>query len=428
MKRKGFIWVMVLLTVVASVGFGCSGENESGGDVDIFEIPEDYVYLASENVYIQDAVGTVYIPLISGKPINEENFKVIVNGKTLVGDENSEDREYILGGYWSTEAGTRYELPLFLYQTYRGKDWKADAEIQLAYKQAYNGKTREDLASLGGLMSQIEESQAEFYDDYISLQEQGRLPALYSYLLQLWLPDKVEEWSGSISEITLIVDDREYVFPVGELNNKNLLNPYTDLERLLERESGNAGWNLVYPSEKGDFRGSMGKDDCAVSAIENVTITDLRLFEDDREISDIQVVIINPLIGGEWIGGYYDEEGNELALDIVSDFIWDGKTPIELSKGQLAYFSFIFHEPRLAGKFYGFTEYYFTVEYQDENGENSNRTPFWFPLLIDPVSCNPFECYLQHELGVDVMSYYTDFYDVLEESGGVVGIMDMPEE
>ncbi|MDO4565596.1 MAG: hypothetical protein Q4C04_08280 [Clostridia bacterium] len=416
MRRKGFIWLIVALLAVSSVCFGCSGQNEGGGAVDIFEIPEDYVYFASENVCIEDAGGTVYIPLVSGKPINEGDFKVIVNGKTLV-----ENKEYILGGYWGSEAGERYELPFFLYQVYRGKDWKAYAELQLAYEQAYNGKTREDYASLDGLMSQIEESQNEFYDDYLSLQEQGRLPVLYDYLLTLLLPEKVEEWSESISEITLKVDDREYVFSVGELTTKNYADPYNDSERLLENEAGNFGWNLVYPNEKGAFRGSMGKDDCAVSAIENVTITDLRLFEDEREISDIQVVIINPPIGGEWNGGY-DEDGNELTLDIVSDFIWDGKTPIELSKGQLAYFNFTFHEPRLAGEFYGYTQYKFTVEYRDETGEKSNRALFSFPLLIAPLSSNPFECYLQHELGVDVMSYYTDFYDVVEESGGIMTV------
>ncbi|MDO4543823.1 MAG: hypothetical protein Q4C01_04640 [Clostridia bacterium] len=425
--RKGLVWLIVVLMAFSSVCFGCSVENEGGdGTVDIFEVTEDYVYLASENVYVEDAEGTVYIPLISGKPINEEDFKVIVNGKTLVTDKDYEKSQYALGGYWGVEAGTRYELPFFLYQAYRGKDWKAYAELQLAYKSRDFG-TEEGFASFLELEAALEESQNEFYDDYLSLQEQGRLPELYSYLLQLRFPGKVEEWSESVSEITLVVDDREYVFPVGELTSKNYVNPYNDTELLLKGEGGNAGWNLVHPSENGAFRGSMGKDDCAVSAIENVTITDLRLFEDEREISDIQVVIINPMIGGEWIGGYYDEEGNELPLDIVSDFIWDGKTPIELSKGQLAYFTFTFHEPRLAGKFYGYTEYMFTVEYQDENGENSNRELSGFPLLIEPVSGNPFECYLQHELGVDVMSYYTDFYDVLEESGGVLEIMDMPE-
>ena len=53
-----------------------------------------------------------------------------------------------------------------------------------------------------------------------------------------------------------------------------------------------------------------------------------------------------------------------------------------------------------------------------------------FPILIQTEKADPFEIYLQNELGINAMSYYTDYYNVLntEGYGGETVIIPMPSE
>ena len=117
-----------------------------------------------------------------------------------------------------------------------------------------------------------------------------------------------------------------------------------------------------------------------------------------------------------------DGDPRDGTASVVADYIWDGKSPIELSKGQFIYFNFAFHDPSLANAIWGLTDYLLVTEYRDQKGD-IHLERAWFPVTIATPGSNPHEIYLAHELGIDVMSYYTDFYYPINDSSA--GFMDV---
>lgn len=185
-------------------------------------------------------------------------------------------------------------------------------------------------------------------------------------------------------------------------------------------------WNTAQPSMDGDFVENKGKDVCIYSAAENLSITNIGLHNDTRSIKDVQVVIFNPPEGG-WNSGY-DEDGNEQKPDTVSDFIWDGHSPIELEQGQMVYFNFTFHDENLAGEFCGFTQYTVQIDYETAS-KQAGMGLSYFPMMIQSAAPTPFEIYLSKELGVDVTNYYKDYYNKFYQSEyGIVTIQAIEDE
>lgn len=390
--------------------FGCSGKEEDiRTDISVPVIPENYVYLASENVYLDYSSltsGSTYIPLISGSQLTDSDLEIYLDAIKLSSEH------YALISDWVSEE--MIEMPFYVYQIYRGKDWAAYAQQQLSYHQLQESLTQEKWEEFDDATAALQETQDEFLDDYLYLQEQGRLPVLYNYLLKLDLPCDKPLTENPLTEIVLCVKGQEYTFSVGSIEY------HTDSEipntgNALATKGGIAGWHAVQPDAHGIFAETEGSNLCLLMATEDIIINEIGLWEDTRCISDIQVVIENREMDSN--GQYLtDENGEELPGQIVADFFWDGKTPIELLKGQSIYLNFTFHEPLLANKLAGYTQYDLAIHYTDTRGNEFCQT-HWFPTCIQTVSADPHELYLAHELNIDVMSYYTDFYYPLSDVG-----------
>lgn len=400
MKKNVVLALLICLLPVFSMSACTRDHKGEPEEISVPEIPADYVYLASENLYLNySSIGIAYIPLISGSPLTKDDVKVAVGSNPL------DAERYGLGS--NGGADIEVTMPFYVYQIYRGKDWAAYAALQLAAQDYKHAGYAEALAEL-------EASQNEFLPDYLQLQEQGRLPVLYSYLLFLDFSD--DPAYSEATDITLWVKDQKLTFPLGAVHyNANSERP--DIGTGLVSRGEIAGWHVMFANSEGVFKETDGDSFCLHQASENITITDIGLWDDARSISDVQVVIENQHNATPAV----DENGKPIPADIVADFLWDGKSPIELTEGQYIYFNFSFHDPNLANKPCGYTQYDFAVEYQDESGA-SFHVLNWYPMSVQTIAADPHELYLAHELNIDVMRYYTDFYYVLAESGGVTTI------
>lgn len=178
---------------------------------------------------------------------------------------------------------------------------------------------------------------------------------------------------------------------------------------------GGYGYHTTWANADGRFYEYKGSEVFAPVANENVTITKISLWNDDRSISDIQLTITEPLDETalpvepteETEEGEILEEPSD--RQIVAKFFWDGSTPVELTEGQQVYIDFVFSDPNLKNVPCGYTHYYVDVEYLDAHGKVCHKYK-WFPMIVQTYSGDPHEIYLWHELGVDVMDYYTNYY------------------
>ena len=408
--KKRIALCLSICMLLSLLLIGCRERDEDiRTDLSVPDIPEDYVYLASENVYLNYSswqLGSIYISLVSGSPLTDSEVEVTLNSIKLSSEH------YGVGSVMGLPE--MVEMPFYVYQIYRGKDWTSYAQQQLAYQELLDSLTFEKQGEFNEAAAELEKAQNEFLEDYLYLQEQGRLPVLYNYLLVLHIPNDPPLTEEPITEIGLSVKGQEYTFPVGSIQyHADSEMPDTGVG--LRTKGGIAGWHCVQPNAQGLFAEKMGSELCLLMAMEDITITDIGLWEDTRCISDIQVVIENRETDSE--GQYFrDELGKPIPGEIVADFFWDGKTPIELWEGQTVYFNFTFHEPTLANKLSGYTQYYLAIHYTDARG-NDFCDSQWFPTCIQTIGADPHELYLSHELDIDVMSYYTEYFFPLNDGG-----------
>lgn len=416
MKKRHIVIAACLVCVLCQIFSGCGEQQmEKQGLPECPEISADFIYLAGEQVFLDYSAydaGNVLIPLLSGTPLTQEDITL-----TIAGTKLTEAQYY----FASNGREERVELPFYVYQTFRGKDWKKAASLQLEYhelRKASEEGNGEDEA-LQEAADALRSSQNEYLADYQSLQQVGKLPVLYRYLLGLALPTDQPLSDMPITEITISVNQTDHTFPLGELRYRADSSFPSLTPGTLVPCAGIAGWHGASTDAAGNVAEADGIENNRFRAEEDVFITAIDLWEDERQISDIQIIILNAPPSGEFS---YDSEGNELS-DIISDFLWDGKTPIQLLKGQELAINFTFHDPRLANAPCGYTQYHLAVHYENAEGQQGIALQ-WFPTRIETVSGDPFEIYLHYVLGIDTMRYYTDYYDVLDAAGAGITIID----
>jgi len=413
MKLRCKPFILIVFCLLISALWACSAaetvgdssaKNPTEQTVDIPElpkIPEDYIYLAGEHVFLEycpHRSRSAHMWLISASPLEETDLEgVYADGVSL---------DYVIG---TTRGEQDPVMPFYVYQSFRGKDWKKLCDLEIEYKE-----TVQKSLNITDITNALYEAQNEYRAEYEALREQNKLPSLYHYELTVLMPQDGFSTPEGVREITIRVNGKDLTFPLGEVRYRE-----TDLQIPPApgplTPSRGSSWRMVPPSETGLFVESNGLNNNRFRAEENVVIKDICISEDTRELSDIQIIIISPSSNGP----VYDENGDEIN-DIVADYLWDGTSPIALSAGQEIAINLTFHEPRLANTISGYTGYGIDLYYEHEDG-----TPDWtgsgFMVFIGAPWITPSEIYLQYELGVDVMSYYTDYYDILntEEYGGI---------
>lgn len=334
----------------------------------------------------------INMPVISAFPIAEEDVWVEFDDG-LLPDEYSFSQVY-------TED-VAITMPFYVYQSYRGKDWAALAEQSQEF---------ETLLAQGAdvleASNKLEEMRNEYLEDYLALEEAGKLPVLYNYQLHIFLP--VDAAVPELHEITLHIKDDAYTFPVGRIQfDSDSKHPESDTA--LTPVCFIAGWHVKFARIDGCFRENNERVLCVEKATEDISITDIYLWDDERKISDIEILITQPYDPEASIS--LNTDGQQDDAEIVADYLWDGKTPISLKKGERICVRFTFHEPRFANQASGYTQYHLALEYQTED-ESTYNYLIWYPMAVRTFAADPHEIYLAHELGIDVLSYYEDYFTV----------------
>jgi len=244
--KKSMIFLLCVCIIFCFLFSGCRDIPEVISDNDpILEIASDFFYLASEQVFYEcdyGGYGLFYVPLISGSPLTQNDLEVELAGTILTKEQ------CILGEVPGREE--RVELPFYVYQTFRGKDWKAEAALQIEYREQ-EGKNLFGNEESTQIMNAIIASQNEFLPDYEALQSAGELPVLYRYLLTFIDIGRLSE--EVVNEITLRIRGVERTFPVGGIYYKeeNSLPPSGPGTFINSR--GIAGWHGASTDSNGNI-------------------------------------------------------------------------------------------------------------------------------------------------------------------------------
>ena len=351
------------------------------------------------------AYPVLTLRVISKRPLNLEDFSLtmpIQTGYTASVEELPLQREPEA----DEGSGGEYPFPYYLYQIYEGTDWKSLAELaRLAEETEDAMKAREYQTAYQNEMNRL-------YPAFQKLTER-ELPAFSLYEIRIRIPSSYEGneiFNEECSRIELHLDDFDTVlegksFRIHKepLPFKPLMDANGSPEGVKQRYFGSTTGERSYPWNDGYIQLPYLM---WIEALENTVLTDLSLYQSSVEIDELQVKLFS------------EDSGS------AKDFFWDGKSPLKVKAGESVLISARLHDPdagtRLtetaegvtASSSYGYSaRVYAILQYQCDGREGSALVEENLSRVPDP-----WEAYAIWFDGIDVSSYYLDYYyPILDE-------------
>lgn len=340
-------------------------------------VRDHYICAAQYNtVYDRDMSATLYFTVLSVEAIDPDSIQVELDCQS----ETS---------VWAIEADlSGYEMPYYLFCCYAGLNWN---ELAALYDP--------ELERTGGTQS---DAFIDFFNScsaaYAEAEEQGLLEWPYHvYEVSVHIAIECDEtvtsavfsWPGVTETIAL-----------GEIT---LLDEYFSL--MLNYPDSEAGYYETTGGYSGFFAGPLAEEVTTLSPItEGETAGDIKLTgfslmegrNNGTEIVSLRLVLTD----------LADE-------DDVTDMVWDGETPIYVDAGYRVEVYATLRNPLFAQLIQD-GQLVFVLEYEYEGETCQSGTACG---LYNRNGTSQYDALLAQYLdGVDVLSYYYDYYNLTCES------------
>ena len=276
-------------------------------------------------------------------------------------------------------------FPYYLYEIYRGTDWKA---LKKMIKDSNRALTPE-------LTEQIRAVQDQYLSDFNQLTA-NELPSFYTYEIEISFPDSYSGntvYDESCDSIELHLGDFESVLEGGsfEIHGSPLpLEPYRPDSSCVgcQQLIMNNG-TVIYPFSKGI---ASVDEVMGLEILEDLTITGFTFHESRFEILKLSVAISS-------------ESGNAM------DFLWDGVSPIRLHAGDQVMLSAVVRDPAWTENTYEYAARLYPI-LRYECGEEKGTSFGEYYVTYYP---DPWETYAVWFDGLDISGYYKDYYQPIFE-------------
>ena len=261
-------------------------------------------------------------------------------------------------------------FPFYIYQCYRGMDWKKLSELRAAVTDA-DIKASQDFKTMKDM----------YLNEYTAALEQGTLPQLYRYVLGVGFNMENCSTAANVKAISLTLrgETKRYVFD-------NLL---LDAETEFGFESVEISETLAV-SDAPVYFSNEGIIDLAsldFTSPDSFTLTGLSFFEDHATvITDCSLILTR-------------------ADGVTVEMKWDCKTPVPILAGETVKIHAYCADPKLAGVIEGITVKYIMVQYVSAEGHECTE-------LIQGIYRMRQGLYdlCAVSQGVDILAYYRYCY------------------
>ncbi len=275
-------------------------------------------------------------------------------------------------------------FPYYLYQIYRGTDWKEYTRLQ---QKLENMDVFADVEAYNATKEARDTLALQYWQDYLSLTARD-LPVFYAYQIQVrFTMDAAAIYDEECSRIELHLGDFDTVLEGGSFRIHAESPP-------LQAPSQD-GWLGIHPGILGPYRANCSFGDEGIErvemlmdldATEDITLTDFSLYGGRLECLQLNVTISS-------------DRGGSM------DFYWDGKTPVKLKAGEHLDISAVVRDPSGSGSYGCGARSLAILRYSC--GE---ETATHFAEIILESRPDLWEAYAVWFDGLDVSSYYKDYY------------------
>lgn len=388
-----------LPTVTSTLSSGTAGIDpeppEAPGNRYADYDPDREIYITAPNAYfsyyeLYSRNHSVRFYILTKEPLDPEDIEVSIPCRSpykvsVFEMEDLRDTQYARGFDIESSFDVSTWLPYYVYQCYRGVDFKK-------LKQLYDGTYgREDFPGASSEDSTgATEAEKITYNEYLNAElehykalKPEDLPEFYAYMVDVFLAAG-ETYDETIREMEVRVKDSSYHFDIGEVNL--ITGDQFALDEPVLSISGPTGqFQQLYNDGLGKIWMMF-----AFTAEEDMVLTELEFLDDDFEILDLYVTIMN---------------GNQ-----ITNFFWDGSTPIDIVAGDEFYMDLIFRNEHTDELCYN-VKLHAILHCETASGSAC----MWEENYLTPINLNLHELYAITFDGIDMESYYRDyFYPVCE--------------
>ena len=344
--------------------------SQSATENEFVSTIEGYWHLACDNtniVYYKNISGTrnIEFELTTSFPFEPNELTVEVEAEAYVPYEtdcyqNMQEEEAV--------------FPFYLYQCYRGMDWKHMGKLAKRYNED-NGDIE--------VAQEFEKMRYMYVEDYQTAVEQKQLPQLYRYIVVIEFELDQLESVQNINTITLSLH--------GKTKSYDFDNFVLDAEKEFEFENIGISNTIgimdapIYISNDGVFDLTY----LELQAHEAFTLTGLSfLGENEARITDCFVTLTQ-------------------ADGVKSEMKWDGKTPVQVLEGEAIHINAFCKDTQLADVMEAVTSKYIMVHYLSAEGKECIEIVQGVYRMRQGL----YDLYAMKE-GIDVLSYYLDYDSV----------------
>ena len=301
---------------------------------------------------------------------------------------NLRDTEYSAGYETGTISGPFY-LPYYVYQNYRGTDFVLAEKLWDLYLYPPEDGSEEAIKAEALInhktpLAAYEAVINEALDGYKALTSEDTRE-FYVYTVWVTFDVVVDE---VITNIDVNIENQQICQEIGKLHLVPTMIPSTHPHTNDLKTNGMPVLSFA-TNLYGDGMAELFLFD--LIAEKDITLTGMRFLDDVTEILEINLTVLS---GGN-----------------IITCVWDGKTPICLFEGDEIIVNAVIKNENLVGLFY-----YVDLNYEllmKINGENFSKANC---LNMSPINMSYHEIYAIVFDGLDMESYYKDYYYPVFES------------
>lgn len=392
------ILIVFFGAVLALLGIGCAGKEYGKPDA-LLAVSEpgntlvDYdanrqIYILCENVYsdvyLESYAGVLNFYIFTRERIEKEKITVTIpvrNSYEIFISDSVDCRltqaMIHIQGRDVEQNGSVNAFPYYLYQCY--KDVDIEMIGALAADTLHDTKDPEYSADWKNLLNV----------DIESFRNLGKeqIPEFYAYQIYAVIhagSDKVPETFESI-EVT--IEDRSYTKKIGQVNlHAGKIPTHVSIGSLQDAVVQQFYTHAVGTTQQMYSDGIGYEYLLEFSAPENLTLSELRILDKYTEVLDIELTLTKQ--------------------DSTSTtFCWDGKSPVQVLKGQKLGLTLYYRNANMANLWYT-AEMCVEVDY----AMGSETACVFLRRTLYPIGINLHEAYAVIFAGLDMESYYRHFY------------------
>lgn len=419
MKRHIFSMISAAVVIMSFVSCtnttsktgDTAASSESNGNIasaDTEEIfsdhPERQIYFIGTNqngdIYMNNSlVQHIQVGILSLEPIKIEDISVSVPIETDYTAEIGEGNyhyirttDYLLEQERILVSGA---FPYYLYQCYRGTNWKEMYEL---YQACQDSITADNVEEMNAAYERFHSCHDKYLPEYQALTEED-LPEVYLYNILIYFgqergtiknPVQVSE---QFNTIEIQIGEESYQLDIGEIRLHK--ETFPEEQRKWDSNEIEISSGLQYGLDTYPWGDGIAYHD------------DLWIFRAKQDLIISGIYLYEDQSGIELLGAHIQVESGSQSMD----FYWDLKTPLTIAEGSDVTIGLFFKDQRLCELEYG-ARVNTVLEYKIGTETKSIIKDCAWDRLVS----NIWLIYAAAFDGLDVSAYFEDYYRPINET------------